>query len=67
MSEPTPKPDTSQINEWRRKIEIANRNNIFGHCRTCGYQWVDYSVDKTCRQCSSHDVERISCWQFPDD
>ncbi|MGQ4646567.1 hypothetical protein [Lyngbya aestuarii] len=67
MSEINSKKDASLICQWRNKIEVANRNNIFCHCRSCGYEWVNSSVDAACSSCSSKDVERISCWQFPDD
>ena len=58
--------DLSELQEWQQKIEVANHNNIFCHCRTCGAQWVDSSLEAMCN-CGSLDVERISCWQFPDD
>ena len=67
MSESTSRQDTSLTHKWRKKIEVANRNNIFCHCRSCDYEWVDSSVDVVCSSCGSKDVERISCWQFPDD
>ena len=66
MSERFSEQDISEFGEWRQKIELANRNNIFCHCRTCDAQWVDSSFDAVC-SCGSSDVERISCWQFPDD
>jgi hypothetical protein len=66
MSEPFSDKDFSEFREWQQKIEIANRNNIFCHCRRCGAQWVDSSFEASC-SCGSSDVERISCWQFPDD
>ncbi|MBR8835504.1 MAG: hypothetical protein DSM106950_16155 [Stigonema ocellatum SAG 48.90 = DSM 106950] len=62
-----PLPDYSQVHEWHKAIEEANRNNIFCHCRSCGYEWVDSSRDAICSNCTSIDVEHISCWQFPDD
>jgi putative hemolysin len=64
-------PDNSQqltpeeLQEWQEKIAVANSNNIFCHCRQCGYEWVGNDRDRCC-QCSSEDVERIACWQFPD-
>jgi len=66
------KNEKSQLNhqtlqEWRNKIEIANQHNIFCHCRDCGYEWVDSGLKTGCTQCQSDRVERISCWQFPDD
>ncbi len=57
-------PDERQ--EWLDKIETANHNNIFCHCRRCGQEWIDSTFEATC-QCGSFDVESISCWQFPDD
>ncbi|MEQ8959929.1 MAG: hypothetical protein RLP02_18720 [Coleofasciculus sp. C2-GNP5-27] len=58
--------DNTLLNQWRQKIEIANRNNIFCHCRHCGDEWVDSSLNSACNHCGSHDIERIPCWQFPD-
>jgi Zn finger protein HypA/HybF involved in hydrogenase expression len=52
--------------EWLSKIETANRNNIFCHCRQCQREWIDSTFEAVC-QCGSHNVETISCWQFPDD
>ncbi|HEY9597047.1 MAG TPA: hypothetical protein V6D33_05205 [Cyanophyceae cyanobacterium] len=66
MSEAFSEQDKSELDEWRLNIEEANRNNIFCHCRACGTEWVDSSFDGVCC-CGSSDVERISCWQFPDD
>ncbi|NEP14705.1 MAG: hypothetical protein F6J92_27445 [Symploca sp. SIO1A3] len=67
MSEHTTEEDTSLLHEWRSKIEIANRNNIFCHCCSCGYEWVGSSFGAACSSCGSQNVEQISCWQFPDD
>lgn len=69
MSESNPEQDTdsSLLREWQLKIEVANRNNIFCHCRHCGAEWVDSSFDVVCTSCGSSSVEQISCWQFPDD
>lgn len=66
MSEAFSEQDISELHEWRSKIEVANRNNIFCHCHTCGAEWVDSSFDAVCN-CGSANVEHISCWQFPDD
>ncbi|MEM8780723.1 MAG: hypothetical protein AAGF26_18030 [Cyanobacteria bacterium P01_G01_bin.49] len=63
FSEPL-KPDVRQ--EWLSKIEKANHHNIFCHCRLCGWEWVDSNFEARCK-CGSLNVERISCWQFPDD
>ena len=58
--------EPDQLQEWLVKIATANRNNILCHCRRCGWEWVDSTFEAIC-QCGSSDVERISCWQFPDD
>jgi Zn finger protein HypA/HybF involved in hydrogenase expression len=57
----------SEIQRWQQKIEIANRNNIFCHCLQCDREWVDSSLEAICTSCGSNKVERIACWQFPDD
>jgi Zn finger protein HypA/HybF involved in hydrogenase expression len=54
------------IQQWRRKIELANQNNIFCHCRDCGEEWVDSQEEVTCAKCGSPNLEQIPCWQFPD-
>ncbi|MEH1808108.1 hypothetical protein [Nostoc sp.] len=54
-------------NSGIKVCEMANRNNIFCHCRSCSYEWVDSVMDAVCGKCSSKDIEHISCWQFPDD
>lgn len=56
----------SIIAQWQEKIKIANRNNIFCHCRNCNHEWVDSSFDAICNNCGNNNVERICCWQFPD-
>ncbi|MBD2580608.1 hypothetical protein [Oscillatoria sp. FACHB-1406] len=67
-SRPPLNPEDRQIiEEWQAKIAIANRNNIFCHCKTCNAEWVDSSLEADCQACGSDRVERISCWQFPDD
>ncbi|HBL11012.1 MAG TPA: hypothetical protein DD379_06330 [Cyanobacteria bacterium UBA11162] len=66
MSDESPEQNAITLREWQLKIEIANRNNIFCHCRRCGAEWVDSSFHAICN-CGSKDVEHISCWQFPDD
>ena len=58
--------DPSLLEQWQLKIKTANRHNIFCHCRNCDYEWVDSSLGASCQKCSSNNVERISCWQFPD-
>lgn len=55
------------LETWRSKIKVADRNNIFCHCRDCEAEWVTSAWDAPCPSCGSHNVERISCWQFPDD
>jgi hypothetical protein len=66
MSDSFSEQDICEFGEWRQKIEVANRNNIFCHCNICGAEWVDSSFYAVCC-CGSSEVERISCWQFPDD
>ncbi|MBD2615208.1 MULTISPECIES: hypothetical protein [Nostoc] len=56
-----------KLQKWHEGIKQANRNNIFCHCRSCGYEWIDSTFDVTCVECGSKDVESISSWQFPDD
>ena len=56
MSEPLSQQDISEIRDWQQKIAIANRNNIFCHCRTCGYEWVDSTFDAICPTCASKKV-----------
>lgn len=66
MSESTSRQDASLTDKWRKKIEVANQNNIFCHCRSCDYEWVDSSVEVSCKSCGGKNIERIACWQFPD-
>jgi hypothetical protein len=58
--------DRAILQDWQQKIQQANRHNILCHCRQCDHEWVDSSFEAVCR-CGSNNVERISCWQFPDD
>ncbi len=58
--------DPDERQKWLAKIETANQHNILCHCRVCGWEWIDSTLDAMCR-CGSSDVERIICWQFPDD
>lgn len=60
------KPDKTLLRSWQQKIEVANRNNVFCHCHACSAEWVDSSLEASCQQCGSTNVEHISCWQFPD-
>ncbi len=66
MAEVKSNKHNSIIAQWQEKIKIANRNNIFCHCRNCNDEWVDSSFEATCNNCGSDNLERISCWQFPD-
>ncbi len=66
-SEVTPNLDPLELRQWQLNIEEANRNNIFCHCHSCGYEWVDSQTGVQCKKCGSIKVESISCWQFPDD
>ncbi len=50
--------------EWLSKIQTANRNNIFCHCRRCTRPWIASTFEAT-STCGSTDIQRISCWQFP--
>ncbi|MCW6037087.1 hydrogenase maturation nickel metallochaperone HypA [Spirulina subsalsa FACHB-351] len=58
--------DQAIFAEWRQKIAIANRHNIFCHCRDCGEEWVDSHRNVSCPACQSQKLEYIACWQFPD-
>lgn len=62
-----PKLEASELREWRDRIDEANRQNIFCHCRNCGYEWVDSFENVPCISCASKNVQYILCWQFPDD
>lgn len=55
---------SDEIRHWQAKIETADRNNIFSHCKVCDAEWVA-STRQPC-QCGSREVEYIACWQFPD-
>lgn len=61
-----PQLDSNQLRQWRTKIAIANRYNVFCHCRRCGHEWVDSELKVICGNCNSGEVESICCWQFPD-
>jgi len=67
MSDNLPFQNPDQLQQWHQGIKDANRNNIFCHCRACGYEWMDSVFDIKCVKCNSKDVESISSWQFPDD
>jgi hypothetical protein len=54
-----------ELKAGRDRIAAANINNVLHHCRKCDYEWVT-SQAEACR-CGSKSVERIMCWQFPDD
>lgn len=55
----------AEIHKGQREIARITRNNLFGHCQTCEYEWVG-SAPIACPACSSDRVEFIACWQFPD-
>lgn len=59
--------EASKLREWQAKIDEANRQNVFCHCRHCGYEWVDSFENVPCISCGSKNVQYILCWQFPDD
>lgn len=61
-----PESDRARLQRWQRAIRIADRRNVFCHCRHCQAEWVDSSRQAPCLQCGSLSVERIPCWQFPD-
>ncbi|HEY9648740.1 MAG TPA: hypothetical protein V6C88_20330 [Chroococcidiopsis sp.] len=65
MSEPSSQFTAEELADWQRSLEAANWRNILHHCRTCDRQWVA-SGDAVCI-CGSASIERIACWQFPDD
>jgi len=56
----------AEIRKGQREIARITRNNLFGHCHACEYEWVG-SAPIACPQCGSDRVEFIACWQFPDD
>ncbi|NJL83678.1 MAG: hypothetical protein HC890_13330 [Chloroflexaceae bacterium] len=55
------------LSQWRKMIEIAEHNHIFYHCQDCQAEWVASPGVTACSNCGSPRLERISCWQFPDD
>ncbi|MBE9225092.1 hypothetical protein IQ264_06530 [Phormidium sp. LEGE 05292] len=65
MPENNPQLTPDELQEWQMKITIANLHNILCHCRNCNQEWVASSYENC--SCGSTDVERILCWQFPDD
>jgi predicted Zn-ribbon and HTH transcriptional regulator len=65
MTEEFPRLTAIELAEWQTILAVANYNNILHHCHQCGYEWVA-SSEEPCR-CGSQKVERIACWQFPDD
>ncbi|KAM3092085.1 hypothetical protein ACKFKG_23550 [Phormidesmis sp. 146-35] len=64
MSDTQPQLTPTELYEWQRSLEEANRHNIFCHCRKCDREWVA-SKPEAC-VCGSKSVEYIACWQFPD-
>ncbi|NJK39934.1 MAG: hydrogenase maturation nickel metallochaperone HypA [Oscillatoriales cyanobacterium RM2_1_1] len=63
----TPEDYQSLVEAWGTKIAQANQRNIFCHCAQCQAEWVSSGEEQPCPTCGSHQIERISCWQFPDD
>lgn len=49
MSELKSNKNNSIIFQWQEKIKVANRNNIFCHCRNCDNEWIDSSFDTSCK------------------
>lgn len=66
MSEKSQWLSEAEQRDWQWRLRVANHNNIFCHCHACGREWVDSTDDAGCI-CGSDRVERIACWQFPDD
>lgn len=64
-TEPPSQLTPAERQEWQQIIAAANWLNLLHHCRQCGWEWVA-STEEPCR-CGSQRVERIACWQFPDD
>lgn len=58
---------SEELNQWQQTLAEANRNNIWCHCKVCEAEWVDSDEAADCVACGSDRVERIACWQFPDD
>ncbi|MBS0014879.1 MAG: hypothetical protein KFF72_00665 [Arthrospira sp. SH-MAG29] len=67
MSEHTSTNHQDLLETWRSQIRQADINNVFCHCRDCEAEWVGSAWDENCPSCGSTNIERISCWQFPDD
>ncbi|MGL5083445.1 MAG: hypothetical protein ACRC8A_18350 [Microcoleaceae cyanobacterium] len=55
------------IQTWQASIDEANQNNVFCHCHSCHSEWIDSGEDQPCPDCGNLQIERIACWQFPDD
>jgi len=62
----TPFFSPEELQTWQEQLEMADRHNIFCHCRSCDAQWVDSSQETPCPECGSKNIEHICCWQFPD-
>lgn len=58
--------EDKQLAQWRQQIAGANEYNIFCHCRDCEQEWVTSDEQAPCL-CGSRNIQRIPCWQFPDD
>jgi hypothetical protein len=56
-----------ELHQWQLALAAANRNNIWCHCKNCDAEWVSSDEQGSCLTCGSDRVERILCWQFPDD
>ncbi|MBW4656026.1 MAG: hypothetical protein KME20_23735 [Kaiparowitsia implicata GSE-PSE-MK54-09C] len=55
----------AELAEWQQILAAANRNNILHHCRVCDREWVASEAQRC--TCGGRSIERIACWQFPDD
>ncbi|MGG6294189.1 hypothetical protein ACQ4M4_07195 [Leptolyngbya sp. AN02str] len=54
-----------ELADWQQALDLANYTNILHHCHVCDREWVASTEEICC--CGSRSVERIACWQFPDD
>lgn len=66
MSDVPEQLEPEELQKWLNQIAQANHHNIFCHCRDCHQEWIASDLDSHC-PCGSYNVERIPCWQFPDD
>jgi hypothetical protein len=65
MSEPLSPLSAQEVQQWQTIIAAANLYNLLHHCRVCHREWIA-SQEEFCL-CGNTQVERIACWQFPDD